>query len=110
MAWLNRDNRFAETESRGEAMPKQIVCLSEQLRQFAEIYRSCFSKRQWKYFVIVLLGLIECEEMAVTMPKTGALITRILLARQKVFSKNIHKSRASASIRINAGDSSATNF
>ena len=43
-------------------MPKPIVCLSEQLRQFAERFRSCFSKRQWKYFVIVLLGLIECEE------------------------------------------------
>jgi hypothetical protein len=43
-------------------MPKPIVCLSEQLRQFVEIFHSCFSKRQWKYFVIVLLGLIECEE------------------------------------------------
>src|SRR3970040_1152515 len=43
-------------------MPKPIVCLSEQLRQFAELFRSCFSKRQWKYFVIVLLGLVECEE------------------------------------------------
>lgn len=43
-------------------MPKPIVCLSEQLRQFVEIFRSCFSKRQWKYFVIVLLGLVECEE------------------------------------------------
>lgn len=43
-------------------MPKPIVCLSEQLRQFLEIFRSCFSKRQWRYFVIVLLGLIECEE------------------------------------------------
>lgn len=43
-------------------MPKPIVCLSEQLRQFTEIFRCCFSKRQWKYFVIVLLGLIECEE------------------------------------------------
>jgi hypothetical protein len=27
-----------------------------------EIFRSCFSRRQWKYFVIVLLGLVECEE------------------------------------------------
>ncbi len=43
-------------------MPKPIVCLSEPLRQFLEIFRSCFSKRQWKYFVIVLLGLVECEE------------------------------------------------
>ena len=43
-------------------MPKPIVCMSEELRQFMEIFRSCFSQRQWKYFVIVLLGLIECEE------------------------------------------------
>lgn len=43
-------------------MPKPIVCLSEQLRQFLEIFRPCFSQRQWKYFVTVLLGLIECEE------------------------------------------------
>ncbi len=43
-------------------MPKPIVCVSEQLRQYAEIFRGCFSKRQWKYFVTVLLGLIECEE------------------------------------------------
>jgi len=43
-------------------MPKPIVCLSEQLRQFLEAFRPCFSKRQWKYFVTVLLGLIECEE------------------------------------------------
>jgi DDE superfamily endonuclease len=43
-------------------MPKLIVCISEQLCQFLEIFRPCFSQRQWKYFVIVLLGLVECEE------------------------------------------------
>ena len=43
-------------------MPKPIVCLSEQLSQYLEGFRGCFSKRQWKYFVTVLLGLIECEE------------------------------------------------
>jgi hypothetical protein len=43
-------------------MPKPIVCLSEQLCQFLEAFRACFSKRQWKYFVTILLGLIECEE------------------------------------------------
>ena len=43
-------------------MPKPIVCLSAQLRQYLELFRPCFSKRQWKYFVTVLLGLIECEE------------------------------------------------
>jgi len=43
-------------------MPKPIVCLSEALRQYLEIFRPCFNQRQWKYFVIVLLGLVECEE------------------------------------------------
>jgi hypothetical protein len=43
-------------------MPKPIVCLSEQLSHYLEAFRTCFSKRQWKYFVTVLLGLIECEE------------------------------------------------
>ena len=43
-------------------MPKPIVCLSEQLSQYLEAFRGCFSKRQWKYFVTELLGLIECEE------------------------------------------------
>ena len=43
-------------------MPKPIVCLSVELGQFLEVFRAQFSKRQWKYFVTVLLGLIECEE------------------------------------------------
>ncbi len=43
-------------------MPKPIVCLSDTLRQFLEVFRSCFSRRQWLYFVIVLLGLVECKE------------------------------------------------
>src|SRR5512140_3667238 len=43
-------------------MPKPIVCLSEVLCQYLESFRSCFSKRQWKYFVTILLGLVECEE------------------------------------------------
>ncbi len=43
-------------------MPKPIVCLAAELSQYLEVFRPCFSKRQWKYFVIVLLGLIECDE------------------------------------------------
>lgn len=42
-------------------MPKPIVCISVSLCQFCEAFRSCFSKRQWKYFVIVLLGLLHCD-------------------------------------------------
>jgi hypothetical protein len=49
-------------------MPKPIVCLSAGLRQYLEAFRPCFSRRQWKYFVIVLLGLVECEERK---PLTG---------------------------------------
>ena len=35
-------------------MPKPLVCLSTTLSQFAELFRPCFSHRQWKYFVIGL--------------------------------------------------------
>lgn len=42
-------------------MPKPIVCLSDAVRRFLEAFRPCFSRRQWKYFVIVLLGLVEGE-------------------------------------------------
>jgi hypothetical protein len=51
-------------------MPEPIVCLSQQLGHFLEACRRCFIKRQWKYFVTVLLGLIECEERK---PMTGLL-------------------------------------
>ena len=43
-------------------MPKPMICLSAVLRKYLELFRGHFRKRQWKYFVTVLLGLIECEE------------------------------------------------
>ncbi len=43
-------------------MPKPIICLSVALRQYAEAFRDLFTKPQWKYFVTVLLGLVECQE------------------------------------------------
>ena len=42
-------------------MPVPILCLDEQLRQFAERFRQELSKPQYQYFVTVLLGLILCE-------------------------------------------------
>ena len=42
-------------------MPMPIMCLDARLRQFAETFRGCFSRPQWKYFVIVLLALMLCE-------------------------------------------------
>lgn len=49
------------TQSR-EVNHAEANCLSDALRQDLEIFRPCFRKRQWKYFVIVPLGLVECEE------------------------------------------------
>ena len=42
-------------------MPKPMICLSAALCKYLELFRACFSRRQWKYFVTVLLGLIEHE-------------------------------------------------
>jgi SRSO17 transposase len=42
-------------------MPVPIICLDEHVRQFAERFRHEFSKPQYQYFVIVLLGLMLCE-------------------------------------------------
>jgi hypothetical protein len=42
-------------------MPVPIICLDEQLQQFAERFRQEFSKPQYQYFVTVLLGLMLCE-------------------------------------------------
>jgi SRSO17 transposase len=51
-------------------MPIPIICLDVELRQYAERFREFFSKPQWKYFVIVLLGLMLCQE---TCTMTGLL-------------------------------------
>jgi hypothetical protein len=42
-------------------MPQPIICLDEEVRHFAERFRSVWSKPQYQYFVTVLLGLLECE-------------------------------------------------
>ena len=42
-------------------MPVPIICLDDQVRQFAERFRHHLSKPQYQYFVIVLLGLMLCE-------------------------------------------------
>lgn len=42
-------------------MPVPILCLDEQLPQFAERFRQEFSKPQYQDFVTVLLGLMLCE-------------------------------------------------
>src|SRR5947209_317889 len=42
-------------------MPVPIICLDEEVRQFAQRFGKLFSKPQYQYFVTVLLGLMQCE-------------------------------------------------
>ena len=42
-------------------MPVPIICLDEDVRHFAERYREHLSNPQYQHFVIVLLGLMQCE-------------------------------------------------
>lgn len=42
-------------------MPLPIICTYERLQQYLLCYRDVFSKPQYKYFVIVLLGFIQCQ-------------------------------------------------
>jgi hypothetical protein len=42
-------------------MPVPIICLDENVCHFAERFRQLLSKPQYQYFVIVLLGLMQCE-------------------------------------------------
>lgn len=62
-------------------MPKPIVCLSQPLRNFLKLFRPCFSHRQWKYFVIVLLGLIEQEGRHTLKGLLASVWERVSLSR-----------------------------
>ncbi|HEY1349052.1 MAG TPA: hypothetical protein VGF67_05445 [Ktedonobacteraceae bacterium] len=42
-------------------MPRPILCLDAEVRQFGERFRSAFTRPQDEYFVTVLGGLLECE-------------------------------------------------
>ncbi len=39
-----------------------IICMDQRLRQFAAAFHACFSKPQRRYFEIVLLALLLCQE------------------------------------------------
>jgi hypothetical protein len=43
-------------------MPLPIICIYECLQQYLMSYRDLFSKPQYKYFVIVLLGFMQCQQ------------------------------------------------
>lgn len=43
-------------------MPIPIICADQRVRQFAECFRHCFSKPQFRHFATVLLALLLCME------------------------------------------------
>src|SRR5947209_3908421 len=52
---------YTDLKPRRCPMPVPIICLDQEICQFAERFRELFSKPQYQYFVTVLLGLMECE-------------------------------------------------
>src|SRR5918997_4809171 len=59
-----RYKRGVEThlQPHGCAMRVPIICMDGRLRDFAATFRSCFSRPQHRYFEIVLLALLLCQE------------------------------------------------
>lgn len=43
-------------------MPLPIICAYEDLQQYLMSYRDLFFKPQYQYFVIVLLGFLQCQQ------------------------------------------------
>ena len=43
-------------------MPLPMLCAYDCLQQYLMSYRDLFSNPQYKYFVIVLLGFIQCQQ------------------------------------------------
>jgi hypothetical protein len=56
-----------------------IICMDDRLRQFARAFRPCFSLPQYRYFVIVLLALMLCQE-----PRTLTALLRCVAVRGSV--------------------------
>ena len=56
-----------------------IICMDERLRQFVRTFRSCFSLPQYRYFVIVLLALMLCQE-----PRTLTALLRCVAVRSSL--------------------------
>src|SRR4051794_12633172 len=58
-------------------MPTPIICADALVCQFAQVFRPCFSKPQFQYFVTVLLALLLCLEA-----KTLAALHRSVVAER----------------------------
>ncbi len=57
-----------------------IICMDERLRQFAAAFHACFSKPQRRYFEIVLLALLLCQEAHTLSGLLRQVLARVTLS------------------------------
>ncbi len=57
-----------------------IICSDARLSQFAATFRPCFSKPQYRYFEIVLLALLLCQEARTLTALLRCVVARASLA------------------------------
>ena len=56
-----------------------IICMDPRLRQFAASFHACFSKPQRRYFEIVLLALLLCQEVHTLSALLRQILARVTL-------------------------------
>src|SRR5215212_7968350 len=56
-----------------------IICMDYRLRHFAASFHSCFSKPQRRYFEIVLLALLLCQEVHTLSGLLRQVLARVTL-------------------------------
>ena len=57
-----------------------IICMDQRLRQFAASFHACFSTPQRRYFEIVLLGLLLCQEAHTLSGVLRQVLARVTLS------------------------------
>ncbi len=57
-----------------------IICMDHRLRQFAAAFHACFSKPQRRYFEIVLLALLLCQEAHTLSGLLRQVLARVTLS------------------------------
>ncbi len=57
-----------------------IICMDPRLRQFAASFHACFSKPQRRYFEIVLLALLLCQETHTLSALLRQVLARVTLS------------------------------
>lgn len=56
-----------------------LECIDQQLSAYLESFRACFSKPQYRYFVIILLGIILFQGHGTVTNIIGQVGTQVTL-------------------------------